>query len=138
MSILHLKFTETESQNHQDCWSFSSPACSCQRKVSYSRSSMATSRQVCSISKVGDFMASLCNLCQCLITLTVKEKKNQNQKPRTKQTEGGKKSAFMCLNGILCAFICAHCLMSCQWAPLRSLAPPSSFPPTRYLYTLIR
>lgn len=34
--------------------------------------------------------------------------------------------------------MCAHCLLPCHWAPVKSLAPSSLLPPFRYLYTLMR
>lgn len=63
----------------------------------------------------GDSPTSLDSLCQCLTALTVK-------------------TFFSCAQS--CVLVCACCLLSCQWAPLRSLAA-SLFSPIQYLYTLI-
>lgn len=51
------------------------------------------------ISTDGDSKTFLCNLCQCLGTLTVVK-------------------YFLQSNGFLCVLLCAHCLLSCYWAPL--------------------
>ena len=81
------------------------------------------SSQVFNISSGGDSTTFLDNLSHCLIALTVKRKQ---------------KSVFLCLYGIPCVSICAHGLILSTSTAEKSLAPFSSFPLIRYLYTPIR
>lgn len=65
---------------------------------------------VLNISTDGDPTTSLDNLCLCLTIITVKNKQTNNNK-----------SVFLHSDEIFCFLICAHCLLSCQWAPMRRL-----------------
>lgn len=48
----------------------------------------------------GDYTTSLDNVCQCSITCTVR-------------------SASWCSGGSFCVSVCAQCLLSCPWQPLK-------------------
>ncbi|KAK0688829.1 E41L5 protein, partial [Pygoscelis papua] len=46
-----------------------------------------------------------------------------------------KECFFLCLSGISCISVCAHCLLSCLWARLRRVRLLSLCPPSGFLHT---
>ena len=72
----------------------------CLSRHTQSRGHRTASRQVLNVSREGDSTASLGSLCHCSGTLTGKE-------------------FFSILGGTSCVPACAHCPLSCHWAPLK-------------------
>jgi len=87
----------------------------CPSRVTQSRLHRTMSRRVLNISREGDSTASLGSLCQGSVTLR------------------GKKF-FSCPTGTSSASVCAHCPLSCHWAPLKGVwpLPPDTHPADIY------
>ena len=77
------------------------------KQIPYSRLHRKVSSQVLNISREGSSTTSLGSLFQFFITLIVRELK----------------SFSLCLYGTSCAFICAHCPLSCHCTPLKRAWP---------------
>ena len=72
----------------------------CSSRVTFSRLARTTTRWLLNISRDGDSTTTLAKLCQCSVTLTVK-------------------SVSWCSEGTSRVSVCACCLWSWHWAPLK-------------------
>lgn len=65
-------------------------------------------------------------------------KKNPQQQQQQRKTQNQQQTRKNTENFVSSVSVCANCLLSIHWTPLRSQTNSSLLLPIRYLYTLIR